>query len=268
MGLTTKGRIPQFQGNLRAVVPTPTFSGRLTDDPADSINPNTGSGPGTGGSGVTFAEVSGGGSGFTGTLRYKFDSQTPPANTQLIGSAQIVTPPVPTPSGAAFAVQTFGAANYFNTTPPELINNIGSQDFTLAFNILIPTGAGGGGFFEELGTGGTNPKLYYYWIDGYQFQRHLNGGGIFRAGTFDTFTVPANEGQSQVRDQWNEFRIVRSGNTVTTYWRGINAGSHTGSGVWPDNSSFNYGRVSEVAGSYNNLYFDDIRWWIGQAVTP
>lgn len=59
MGLTTKGRIPQFQGNLRAVVPTPTFSGRLTDDPADSINPNTGSGPGTGGSGVTFAEISG-----------------------------------------------------------------------------------------------------------------------------------------------------------------------------------------------------------------
>ena len=62
MGLTTKGRIPQFQGNLRAVVPTPTFSGRLTDNPADSINPNTGSGPGTGGSGVTFAEIAGTGS--------------------------------------------------------------------------------------------------------------------------------------------------------------------------------------------------------------
>lgn len=57
MGLTTKSRFPNFQGPAQAQVPTPTFSGRLTDVAADSINPYTSQGPGAGGAGQTYDEA-------------------------------------------------------------------------------------------------------------------------------------------------------------------------------------------------------------------
>ena len=58
MGLTSKtGNMPSLKGEMKGVVPTPTFSGK-TDavDASVSINPNTGVGPGPGGTGVTTAE--------------------------------------------------------------------------------------------------------------------------------------------------------------------------------------------------------------------
>jgi hypothetical protein len=57
MALTTNTKFPSFQGPTRAFVPTPTFSGRATSDPADSINPYTMAGPGDGGIGQTYEQV-------------------------------------------------------------------------------------------------------------------------------------------------------------------------------------------------------------------
>lgn len=57
MSLSTKSHLPNFKGPTQAVVPTPTFSGRATDNAADSINPYTSAGPGAGGAGQSFTEI-------------------------------------------------------------------------------------------------------------------------------------------------------------------------------------------------------------------
>lgn len=59
MGLTTKSRMPTFQGPAKVIVPTPTFSGLATENAADSINPYTLVGPGEGGAGQTYDEIYG-----------------------------------------------------------------------------------------------------------------------------------------------------------------------------------------------------------------
>lgn len=61
MAIKTNTTWPTFGGQLLAKIPTPTFSGRLTDDASDSINPYTSSGPGEGGAGQTWTDVYGGG---------------------------------------------------------------------------------------------------------------------------------------------------------------------------------------------------------------
>ena len=209
MGLTTKGRIPQFQGNLRAIVPTPTFSGRLTSDPADSINPNTGLGPGTGGSGISFDDVN--------------NPNTQPANVvalsparQAAGSTTFVSS-----DGNYTWTPTSGGIQWSDTVPSQF----GSTSLYFpdgGYLFLNPSAD----FQIDTGTDFTIELWYYDPTNAVRrvagisnnnnFQFHLNAGFNFFADHSSFQTIGSRE-----QDAWTHLAISRQGTTKRYFKNGV-----------------------------------------------
>lgn len=267
MGLTTKSSFPRFNGPTEAVVPTPTFSGRLTDVAADSINPYTSQGPGAGGAGQTYDQVYGvSGDPFFANVKSLFTfngSITDLSGQSATGTLQTgasINTTVTDPFGDTTGVLETNST----TTSGVLISGAPSPngvDFTAECWVYM-TAYDDTGFnqFMAQGNTGTSPSTQTWSIDyknGTQELRFIN----FVGSTTEVLTVSS---YSLALNTWHHIAGTREGTTGRLFVNGTLEGSDTFSTT--SNTLTNIWLGRRPAGDRNIIgYIDNFRYTVGTA---
>lgn len=255
MSLISKTHLPSFQGPTQAVVPTATFSGKLTDNAADSINPYTSQGPGEGGAGQTWDEVNNQDADYSSvSLLLNMDGSNGSTSftdlgpvgqsITVAGNAQVTTTD---PKFGSGSLLLDGTGDYLQINGVESSMVFGTGDLTIEGWINIPSLPSNGAIFSNRSSGGTTLIIGY--------------GSAFANGIYvhsDT-TVHINGNTTIALNTWHHWAYTVESGTQKLWFNG----QLLGSAANYDKSSTNAFRIGND-GTRNaavpfNGKMDDIR---------
>lgn len=265
MSLGTKTRLPTFSGQVTAVVPTPTFSGLLTDNASDSINPYTSQGPGEGGAGQTYDDVYVSTEGGANTaLLLNFEGTNGATSTTdassngyaitFNGAAQIST-----------AQKKFGSSSLYIPSAGDIrfsaeAMNVALTDFTWEGWIYPTTASGDRHIFTGRVGGGVGNVLF----------RVFNGvlGVLIDLAPSSGWNIIQQSAGSPTVNAWNHVALDRYGSALSVYLNGTRTMNTTISGSISDSTTG--GCIgSDNSGDYSPSwvgYMDSIRFTNGESI--
>lgn len=256
MSLITKNL--ETNGRIIAQVPTSSFSGRLTDVAADSINPYTSTGPGPGGTGLTYDEVNGdpdpdfsnvglllGMDGSNGSTTF-VDSSNDNKSATVFGNAQLATDIVKFGSAAG----KFDGSGDYLTYAADADFGFASSDFTLEAWVYLGDPALSGNYRILFAT--TSQRNTYYGI-------RYHGGTNVVLTSYDGSSVveqPTGTSPKVALSDWTHIAYSRESGTLRGYINGTQVMSGSFNTATSTSSGFAVGASPQYYGALYN--------WVGR----
>lgn len=221
MGLVFKGKAPIFNGGLQVEIPTPTYSGKKSNNTADSINPYTSQGPGDAGAGLTASQI---------------DEIRIPPNIGIVQNQVFYL-------DSGYSESYSGTGQIWNNLTENPADGSSSGEYNFYYGSSTGADSGDPSF---VGTPGNRTPGEYMSFD---------GTDIFQKNGAENTTFTNNF--AKTGQQYTFVIWMRTGGTVNPAWHLSNNASTSGSGILYGHAGFTSSRQSILIRPANYLITAD-----------